>query len=356
MSARLTISHEALEAFVLRCAGAVSMPPQNARQFAYGLVEADLRGVGSHGAMRLPAYARALHQGVINARPSVERVRDKAAIEVLDGDNGLGVVLGQIAMVRAVELARMYGIGAVSVRNSNHTGMLAAHLTPAIEASMIGFFTSTGPAIMAPWGGVEPRLGNGPLAYGVPRRGFEPIILDMAASATNRGRIRQFAVAGKELPDGWALDGSGTPTRDATAALQGVVLPAAGHKGYGLAFINEILGGVLVGATLAAAMPREFLKEGSRVLDSWQCGHLAIAIDIAAFGDKDDFFDELEVLSASMKSSPLATGFEEILLPGELEWRNRTRQLNDGIAIDATTVAKLDELADELGIVGVASS
>ena len=92
------------------------------------------------------------------ARPSVERVRDKAGIEVLDGDNGLGVVLGQIAMVRAVELARMYGIGAVSVRNSNHTGMLAAHLTPAIEASMIGFFTSTGPAIMAPWGGVEPRL------------------------------------------------------------------------------------------------------------------------------------------------------------------------------------------------------
>lgn len=354
MSERVTISPEALEAFVLRCAGAVSMPDRDAHQFAYGLVEADLRGVGSHGAMRLPAYARAFHQAVINPRPSVDRVRDKAAIEVFDGDNGLGVVLGQIAMARAVELARMYGIGAVSVRNSNHTGMLAAHLTPAIDASMIGFFTSTGPAIMAPWGGVEPRLGNGPLAYGVPRRGGDPIILDMAASATNRGRVRQFAAAGKELPDGWALDGNGVATRDATAALQGVVLPAAGHKGYGLAFINEILGGVLVGATLAAAMPREFLKEGSRVLDSWHCGHLAIAIDIAAFGDEDDFFDELEVLCASMKSSPLAAGVDEILLPGELEWRNRARQLRDGIALDVATVLKLNAVADELGTVGIA--
>ena len=175
----------------------------------------------------------------------------------------------------------------------------------------------------------------------------------MTDSATNRGRIRQFAVAGKELPDGWALDGSGTPTRDATAALQGVVLPAATTRATASRSSTRSSAGARR-SDLAAAMPREFLKEGSRVLDSWQCGHLAIAIDIAAFGDKDDFFDELEVLSASMKSSPLATGFEEILLPGELEWRNRTRQLNDGIAIDATTVAKLDELADELGIVGVA--
>jgi LDH2 family malate/lactate/ureidoglycolate dehydrogenase len=338
-----------LETFVHAVCAAVGVPHADAQLLTTALVEADLRGVASHGCGRLPAYARALAAGIVNPAPALTRIRGGRAIEVLDGDNGLGLVLGQRAMSRAVELAEQAGIGAVTVRNGNHTGMLAVHLRPAIDAGMIGYFTSNAPAIMAPFGGRDPLLSNGPLAYGIPTHG-DPLILDMAASATNRGRIRLYAQADQALPSGWALDEHGHDTTDPKAALRGVVLPMGGHKGYGLAVVNEVLAGVLPGALLAGDMPRDFLKEDSRVLDSWRSGMFAVAIDIAAVAEPEDFLDRVDVLLARLRAARPAPASDGVLVPGDIERERRATQLRDGIELGPPVVAALNELADEVSV------
>jgi len=343
-----------LYGFVVAVCGAVGVPPGDGEVIASALVDTDLRGVASHGCVRLPAYARALARGIINPAPQPTRVNGGTVSEVLDGDNGLGLVLGHRAMTRAVELAQGTGVGAVGVRNGNHTGMLAAHLTPATDARMIGYMTSNAPAIMAPWGGRDPLLSNAPFAYGIPTRG-DPLVLDMAASATNRGRIRFYAQSGKELPAGWALDEEGQETVDPFAALRGVVLPMGGHKGYGLAVVNEILAGALTGALLAVDMPRDFLKEGSQVMDSWRSGLLAVAFDIATFAKIDDFLDWVEALIKQLRSSRPAPGSTAVLLPGDPERKAKSRQLAEGIQLQEATVLSLNELAEELGVTPLAA-
>jgi LDH2 family malate/lactate/ureidoglycolate dehydrogenase len=340
-----------LDQFIRVCARAVGLSEQDVDLLAVALVKADLRGVDSHGCSRLPAYARALQRRIINPRPTLAVVHSRGATEVIDGDNSLGAITGQTAMIRATELAADSGVGVVSVRNCNHAGMLAAHVTRASDRSMIGFFVSNTPAIMAPWGGRDALLGNGPIAYAIPRKAdLPPIILDMATSATNRGRIREYAESGHAIPDGWALDDNGTPTTDPAAALLGALMPAGGHKGYGLAFVNEILAGLLSGASLGVEMPRDFLREGSTTLDSWGSGHMAVAFNIVAFGDRDRFLERLEQFAASVKSSRLAAGSTEILLPGEMEHRTSVARLKEGIPLKPGTRRRLSELATELGI------
>lgn len=347
------VSVDDLRAFVQAVCAEVSVPAGDAELVAAALVEADLSGVASHGCTRLPAYARALAAGIVNPAPVPRRIRGGQAVEVVDGDNGMGLVIGYRAMERAVELAGVAGIGAVAVRNSNHTGMQAMIVVPATDAGMIGYFSSNTPAIMAPWGGIDPKLGSAPVTYGIPTRG-EPLVLDMATSATNRGRIRLYADAGRPLPQGWAIDEEGRATTDPKAALAGTVLPMAGHKGYGLAVVNEVLTGALAGARLAADMPRDFLKEGSRVLDSWHSGHLAVAIDIAAFAELDDFLGEVDDLIAHVRASRTTPEADEILLPGEPERARRERQLADGVEIGIAVLESLDELAAELRLAPLA--
>jgi LDH2 family malate/lactate/ureidoglycolate dehydrogenase len=202
---------------------------------------------------------------------------------------------------------------------------------------------------MAPFGGRDPLLSNGPLAYGIPTRG-EPLVLDMASSATNRGRIRLYAQTGRPLPPGWALDDEGNATTDPAEALRGVVLPMGGHKGYGLAVVNEVLAGALSGALLAIDMPRDFLKEGSRVLDRWRSGLLAMAIDITAFASRDSFLDQVEALVNELRSARPAPGSDGVLLPGDVEQEHRATQLRDGIVLAPPVVAALDELASEMSV------
>ena len=260
------------------------------------------------------------------------------------------MVVGQIAIDRAVELAREYGVGVVAVRNSNHTGMLAVHVLRAAHRDMIGYFTSNGPAIMAPHGGREARMGNAPFAYAIPRQTGDPIVLDMASSQVARGKVRMYADRGEPIPEGWAIDARGVPTRDATAAMEGSVVPMAGYKGYGIAFVTEILASVLPGANLSIEMPRAFLEAGSTMLDSWGSGHLAMAINVEAFADPEDFKTDVDRLVTYMKETPLAEGVDSILVPGEPEWITRRDRLENGIPLDATVMARLEAFAQEIGI------
>jgi LDH2 family malate/lactate/ureidoglycolate dehydrogenase len=348
--AETRVDAAALRDYVRAAARRAGVPDDQLELLVDSFVEADLRGVGSHGVARIPAYIRAFLRGIVNPAPVMRTVRQTGATMLLDADNGLGMVTGQLAMQAAVELSGEHGIAVVSVRNSNHSGMLATHVLHATAARRIGFFTSNAPAIMAPFGGAEPRLSNGPFAWAIPRRDGRPVIADMAASASARGRIRQIAVQGGTIPLGWALDAEGRETTDALAAMDGVILPMSGPKGSGIAIVNEVLAAVLSGAVLAVDAPRDFLAAGSTVLDSWGAGHLAMAIDPDALVGLAAFEDQLERFLASVTSSAAAAGSAGVLLPGEPEWRNRDRNLRDGLPLPASTLSALDSFAAEIGI------
>lgn len=337
-----------LQRFVREASLRAGVPEEQLPYLADALVEASLRGIDTHGVYRLPAYVRGFLAGQINPAPEVRVVQGRGATTVLDGDNGLGVVVGQLAMDTAVASARQHGTGVVAVRNSNHSGMLAIHVMRATSARMIGHFVSNAPPFMAPWGGVEATLSNGPIAWAIPRAGADPIVLDMACSAVARSRVRLAATEGREIPLGWALDADGRPTRDASEAMEGSIVPMAGHKGYCLAVINEVLAGALTGARLASEMSTSFLAEGATTLDSWGAGHFAQAIDVEAFGAAGAFESRVDQLALSLRGS--ATPPNEVLLPGEPETRTRDERLRSGVPLSPQVVEQLDLLASEQGI------
>ncbi|MQA91420.1 MAG: Ldh family oxidoreductase [Gemmatimonas sp.] len=337
-----------LRRFTAEASVAAGVAPAHVPYLVEGLVEATLRGIDAHGVYRLPHYLRGFREGFLNAAPRVTTVRSKGAITVLDGDNGLGVVVGQLAMERAADLASECGIGMVAVRNSNHSGMLAAHVLVAARRGMIGHFLSNAPALMAPSGGSRAILSNGPLAWAVPRASHEPIVLDMACSAAARSKIRLAAREGRRIPKGWAVGDDGEPTTDPRLALSGALLPFGGHKGYGLTVINEILSGALPGARLPLEMSTAFLAEDATTLDSWGAGHLALALEIEAFGERASFDRQVEALVDSLRSA--GRDGNEILPPGEPESRTRVTRLGAGVPLSERVLDDLRQLAEELGV------
>jgi LDH2 family malate/lactate/ureidoglycolate dehydrogenase len=346
----LVLGDGQLRDFVARAATHNGLPAQEVPLYVDALVSADLRGVETHGVVRVPAYGRGFLQGEINPAPEYRELRRTGAVVVLDADNAIGCVAGQRAMDLAVDLAQSHGVGVVAVRNSNHTGMLAQHVLRAVDRGYVGYFVSNAPPVMAPWGGREAVISNNPVAYGFPAGAHPAVVLDMACSTVARGKIRQAAQNDKPIPEGWASDEFGIPTTDPHAAMRGLVMPMAGYKGYGLAFVNEMLAGVLPGAQLSFEVSTAFGREGSRVLDTWGVGHFAIALNIEAFQDRATYLERTDELISRMKSCPLAPGSDEILIPGEREWRLRQDREANGIVLSATTLALINEAAEEWGL------
>jgi LDH2 family malate/lactate/ureidoglycolate dehydrogenase len=348
-SGATVVAVEDVRDFIERAGIKAGLRDDHLSRFVTALLETELRGVDSHGVYRVPFYCRGLASGALNPDPVVTRIRGRGATEVIDADNGLGVIVGQVAMDRAVTLARDFGVGIVAVRNSNHSGMLAAHVLRAAEAGMIGHFLSNAPALMAPWGGREALLSNSPFAWAIPT-GRDPIVLDMATSAVARGRIRLAAQRKERIPIGWAIDAHGMAAEDPHDAMAGVVLPMAGYKGYGLAFVNEILAAILPGATMSMDVSKAFLEEGATALDAWHIGHLAVALDVAAFEAPDVFTARVRHLVDEIRASAPASGTERIMVPGEPEAATRSVRLEHGIPISGPVLEVLRTFADEIGI------
>lgn len=340
---------EDVRAFIERAGSTAGLRGDHLDLFVTALLETDLRGVDSHGVFRVPFYCRGLASRALNPAPAVSRIRGRGATEVIDADNGLGVIVGQVAMDRAIKMARDFGVGIVAVRNSNHSGMLASHVIRAVDAGMVGYFVSNSPALMAPWGGREALLSNSPFAWAIPTGG-EPIVLDMATSAVARGRIRLAAQRNERIPLGWAIDAHGMPAEDPHDAMEGVVLPMAGYKGYGIAFVNEILSAVLPGATLSMDVSKAFLREGATSLDSWGIGHLAMAVDVSAFEDPQVFHERVNHLVQEVRASSLAPGHERIMVPGEPEAATRRLRSKHGIPISPAVLQLLRVFADDFDI------
>lgn len=327
---------------------AAGMPVEDADLAARQLVMADLRGVESHGIVRMGIYLERLRRGVIAAQPRMHVVRATKCAAVYDGGNGMGQIVGQRAMELAVSKARKYGEPAfVSVRNSNHFGAAAWFADIAAQVDMIGLaFTIGGINHMVPWGGAEAMLGNNPFAVAFPMRGQDSVTLDMACSVAARGKILVAAKEGRKIPADWAVDQEGRPTTDAAAALAGFVAPVGGPKGYALTLTIGLLSTMLSGAY--------FGSEVTHMYDDFDhpqnIGHLFGVLPISAFEQLDTYFARMDKAAADILGVRRAPGVERIWLPGHREAHLARERNAHGVPVGSETWRELCELAAAAGV------
>ncbi len=339
------VSADALRELMERLLAAVGCDAESVTVTAEVLMEADLRGYGTHGLFRLPQMLRRLQEGTINpkARPHLTQEREGSAL--VDGDGSLGPVGGKFAADLAARKAGRAGCCSVGVVNSNHLCMAGYYGELIARAGFVGIVTSVTPPFVHPLGGSERILGTNPLAIAVPTEEEHPLLLDFATSAISYGRILTSRVSGAELPEGVALGPDGAPTTDADAAAAGAISPFGGHKGYGLALCLGLLAGPLVGAQVGKAVVGA-IGLGSRSTK----GDLMIAIDPAAFGDAEAFRGAAGAHVRELKNSRKAPGVEEIRIPGERSFAERERRLREGVPIAEGVWDEAVKMAEELDV------
>jgi LDH2 family malate/lactate/ureidoglycolate dehydrogenase len=337
---------ERLQDFVSGLFQHAAMPPEHADIAAECLVAANLRGVDTHGVFRVPTYLKRLRAGLTKARPDIgiERVAHSALH--VDGDSGMGSVVGTRAMNAAIEVARETGVAIASVRDSTHFGMAAFYVLQALRHDLVAMaFTNASPAL-PPWGGTAPLFGTSPLAVAVPGGECGPFVLDMAMSVLARGNVYVAAQQGKPIPPGLALDSKGRPTTDPQALIDGgTMLAFGGVKGASLSMLMDILGGVLSGAAFAGAVGNPHMS-----FDRPQnVGHLFICFRPDLFMPLEAFKRRMDELVAVTKAQPKADGFAEILIPGEREERCKAARLKSGIPLSGEVLEALNREAERAG-------
>jgi LDH2 family malate/lactate/ureidoglycolate dehydrogenase len=305
-----------------------------------------MRGIPSHGVLLVPMYVERLRSGSVSRHTQAEVVVDQGAICVLDARHALGVLTGDHAMDIAVERAACLGVSLVVVRHAFHFGAAFRYVRRACAAGSIGIaLANTRPLMPAP-GGATPVVGNNPVAIGVPRGEEEPIILDMALSEAALGKIRLAASEGRSIPDTWATDADGTPTSNPEEAIRGLLLPAAGPKGFGLALMVDVLTGVLSGGGFGAAV-RGLYADTSISND---CAHAFIAIHPPSFGDGEHFSASVADLVEQIVNSKAAPGVERVFLPGQIESDRRSAAAQHGVPVSASLWRALEKIALEVGV------
>ena len=335
------ISRDELYEFSVNCFINAGVPRGEAEIVSDHLVLANLRGVESHGVVRIPFYVEGIRKGLVSPKAEIEIVKEHESVALVDGGNGLGIVVAMRATDLAIEKAKAKGVGVVVARNLGHVGMLAYYGKKISERGLIGFTCVNGPPEMAPWGGRARVLGTNPLCISLPIDGGKSIVLDMATSAVARFKLKLLAAKGERIPPGWALDERGEPTESAEEAMKGPMLPFGGYKGYGVALAVEVLSAILSGAPLSVDVAYH---------PSTQGGFFVEAINIDAFCGPEAYRKNIDRLLKIIKSCPLAEGFEKILLPGESEDLEYIRRMREGIPLDPTTWDSFVKLADELNV------
>lgn len=324
---------------------ATGVPPTDAQLLADSLVTAELWGHSSHGMLRLPWYVERLRSGAMTPVTDPLPVIDHGPVVVVDGRHGIGQVLTDHAVKLGVERARQHGVSVVGVRNSNHFGTAAYFTRQAAEQGCVAFLATNASPAMAPWGGRAKSIGTNPWSIAAPAGDRGVVVMDIANTAVARGKIYLAAERGEPIPDTWAADVNGVPTTDARAAIEGLILPMAGHKGYVISFMMDVLAGVLTGSHFGegVAGPYDPTRKSG-------CGHLLITIDVNAMMPLAEFEGRLEALIAEVKAVPTAEGVQAIFFPGELEERNTARHRQEGLQIADLTWNSLTRLSAETGV------
>jgi LDH2 family malate/lactate/ureidoglycolate dehydrogenase len=335
-----------LHGFAVKALVAAGLLPGHAATVADALVQADCRGAVSHGLIRLPFLIARLTDGGANKRPELRIITEAPAMAVLDADAALGPIAAAEGMRLAIAKAREAGVGVTTVRNSDFIGTCAHSAMLALDAGMIGVTWTNGHPGMAPWGGRVNGIGNNPLAFAIPGGSGAPVVLDIAMSVVAGGKVRHAAKTGREIPEGWIVDSEGRDTRRPEDFPTGGALLALGHKGYGLAVVGEVLGGVLAGAAILGGIPQWFTATAKPVGN----GHFHMALDLARFTPPDQFAQRMDEMREMLHRVARRPGVEEILLPGEAAERREKTHRSQGINIPEAVVADLIHLSRKFGL------
>jgi len=305
------------------------------------MVLADLFGITTHGMSRFESYAQRLVIKGINARPNVTLERVAPALVRVDGDNGVGPLVGMRSLQAAMDVARECGVGIALARGSNHFGPISPYSYIAAGAGFASMIASSATTSIAPWCGSDARLGNNPLGFGVPNPGGRPFLLDMAMSVVARAKIRDALQRGEAIPATWATDKQGVPTSDPRQALDGFLQPMGGHKGYGLALLVDLLSGVLSGAAYLSHI-KSWMHEADQPQD---LGHFFLLIDTKVLGSGAWLAQRMTDFAAILHASPPADPGRPVMVPGEIELDKMERQRREGISIDASALQSLRQHA-----------
>jgi len=342
---RQRVPGASLERFAAEIMRAHGVDPQQIASVAAVLTWSELIGRANFGLSRLPILMRRVSAGLIRCPCRPEFEDSAPAMQLLDGDAGFGHHIVALVMKRAIELAHSHGVGVVGVRNSNFFGAGAYFVNMAAEAGMLGLALSNSFPKVTAHGGVKPVMGTNPFAFAAPAAfGERALMLDMATAAGAGSTIREYIARGLPLPEGIAIDSKGDPITDPAKVASGTMLPFGGAKGYGLALMVEILCGVITGAGIChgvGSMYGDFARSGDN-------GHFMLAIDVTRFMPMAVFRERMNALVMGIRGS---NEDQEVLLPGEIRWRNHDENLEHGIPVEPDSMDVLDKLAEPYGIV-----
>jgi len=347
MTQNSPVKAEPLREFCVKALKKYGVSDQDARIVANIQVEADLRGVHSHGSIAITGYASRIRAGGTKAQPDIHVITDAPAYALVDGDDGLGQIVAYRAMEICIKKAKQNNLAAVGAIHSSHFGAAASYSMMALKENLIGFSTTNAAAIIPPTGGKTGVFGTNPISVAVPTGHSFPVVLDIASSLVATQKIVQAYREGQKIPLGWGMDKEGNYTEDPRTALtSGIQPPMAGYKGYGLAMLVEIFAGVLTGARFGRA------TEGN----NWQpqaplnVGHFFMAMNPAMFMPLADFKNRVEQLIGDVKSVQLIDGVERVYVPGEIEWEKREKYLKEGIPYPPAALAQLEKFGQDNGI------
>ena len=326
-----------LESLMRRALERSGATPAMAAATAAALVAAELDGIPSHGASRIPQYCGHVANGRANGSAVPRIANERGGAVLVDAGGGLAFEACALATREVVDRAKRHGVAFASVANSNHFGVAAYHVEPLAKAGLVALAFGNSPGAMPMWGGKRAIFGTNPIAAAFPRLKGEPIVIDLSLSEVARGKIMVAARDGKPIPLGWALDKDGNPTTDAKAALEGMMVPAGGSKGAMLALVVELLACALSGSAYGFESDSFFTQAGKPT----RIGQAFLAIDPGALAGDDVFLDRVETLVAAMLAD------EGVRIPGDRRRANRGKIAKDGIAVPPELAAKIRALAGE---------
>ena len=341
--AEVRVDGGALREFTKQVFVKAGMSPEDAGVEAEVLVWANLRGIDSHGVLRIPSYLHSVEIGGMNPKANVQIEKETAATMLIEADHAFGPVVTKFAMARTIEKAREAGVCWTEIRNTCHQGAMGYYALMAAEAGMAGIAIVCSPPNMAPFGAKAAGLHNSPIAIAVPTKSGRPLVLDMATSAAAGGKVSLAIDKGIPIPLGWALDGEGNPTTD--PKLSRALLPFGGAKASGMAFMFECLTSLMVGNSL---LESSLLGRGS-VAPGTQ-NSVLVAVNVAQFTSLEEYGEHTDALVEGIKGLSKADGFDEILVPGEPEDRVFQERTRLGVPLPVGTAANLRAVSEKLGI------
>jgi LDH2 family malate/lactate/ureidoglycolate dehydrogenase len=341
MKESVIVGETELRRFCVDALTRAQVTEENAQSVADHLISANLRGVDSHGVIRIPHYIEGIRRGLVKVRSEIRIVRETPISALLEGGYQLGIVVANRATQMAIEKATQSGISVIGIIELGHVGMLAYYTEKIAREKLIGLACVDAPAHVAPWGGAERVFGTNPISYAFPTNTSTPLIFDAATSVAATFKLRIMGLKKQEIPDDWALDKNGNPTRNPTEALEGIIWPFGQHKGYAFSLLVELLTYPLLGGLPS----REVVSHPST-----QGAMFIMALNPTLFRDYADYCNDIEKLVRTVKSTKPAKGFSQVVLPGEIENRIMRDRMKSGIPIEDGTWRELERIAKELKV------